>query len=456
MSRSSNKGSALAAALVILILVCGMGLALASLSVALNRSSAAYNSAVVAGYAAEAGLERAIFEMKRSEYDDHGNVWLMSVANDVREPLEPVEGDVVALDGLVVGGSDVDVFVYSRDDDRLRYVIVSRARFDDREICMAQEVKARDTWGRFVIFVNNETSNIGNVQMRGHLHSNRGIVFTSRMAEFFGDVTAVRGFSGQPVTFHALANPRATYIELPSVSDVNEVSVTARNPYRFSGDAAIELVGKEVVVTNGGTTSTLPLPENGVLYVNGSVTLKGNLNGRLTIVTPDRITITDNVKYVDGDGNPKFLLTKDGGTANPSSTGMDPWTKTNGYVYGLNPAYRGDSALGLITGDMVFLSKSAPFNAEVHAAMFAPNSTLYMDQTAPARGNVAIAGSLIVEKQVVRASGGTVNGYRTRGWVLSGHYVYDEDLRSNPPPGWFDLDVVVRGARYKVSSVVVQ
>jgi hypothetical protein len=113
------------------------------------------------------------------------------------------------------------------------------------------------------------------------------------------------------------------------------------------------------------STRTLPLSNSygGTIYIDGRVTrLQGQLNGRLTIVANDSVKITNNIQYVDSAGRTAML------------NGLD-YTKP----YDRNPAYTGQSVLGIISREDVLFKKELPSSAEVNATLMAVNGRVGID-----------------------------------------------------------------------------
>jgi len=92
---------------------------------------------------------------------------------------------------------------------------------------------------------------------------------------------------------------------------------------------------------------------SGTIYIDGRITsLEGNLNGRLTIVANEKVRITDDIRYIDDNGQTTML--------NGSNTSA-PYTR--------NPDYTGNSVLGILARDDILFTWKMPDNAEVNATL---------------------------------------------------------------------------------------
>jgi glutathione peroxidase-family protein len=92
---------------------------------------------------------------------------------------------------------------------------------------------------------------------------------------------------------------------------------------------------------------------SGTLYIDGRITsLEGELNGRLTIVANEKVRITDDIRYIDDNGQTTML---NGGNTNEA--------------YVRNTEYTGNSVLGILARDDILFTWEMPNNAEVNATL---------------------------------------------------------------------------------------
>ncbi|MHC5032048.1 MAG: hypothetical protein ACYTGU_14425 [Planctomycetota bacterium] len=91
----------------------------------------------------------------------------------------------------------------------------------------------------------------------------------------------------------------------------------------------------------------------GTVYIDGRITsLEGDLNGRLTIVANEKVRITDDIRYVDDNGQTTML--------NGSST-TDPYVR--------NTEYTGSSVLGVLARDDILFTWEMPDRSEINATL---------------------------------------------------------------------------------------
>jgi hypothetical protein len=492
--RRRDAGNATALALIATFLVAALASGLASVSLKINETGANLDSTVLAGYAAEAGLEQVKAAISTSEYPPgEGNVWLRdnAIAFDPDRQDFALPTDPKAIADLIIGrlGRDrmdvvVDVWVYAMDDDSRKYRAVARGwvtdpglpeaerRARDIQVVLAQDIRARDTFARFATFVDEGTLRFGKTSVKGDVHSNENIEFHYGGAQFLDRVTATSGFNfenganADNTTFRD-QNRFSSRIELPTVTDVTSFGDVATGAYNVRGsnleyaaptdtlNARIELLGDKVRITavsqkTGDVVKDqiLPLPAEGVIYVEGNITsIQGKMAGRTTISASGTINVTGDILYTDTKGNSAMRLEKDGEPVDPSSLPAGTaWKEEDGYRYLPNPEFPLDGpdrpALGLMAGYDITLDGAGPQNLEIHAALFSAASSWKAD-LAVEKGNLRILGSITTKKPGARAQG-------SKGYAASGEYVYDASLLDNPPPHWLQVDSPFWGPRWRM------
>lgn len=482
MSRHGHResGNATALALLATLLLSALATGLASVSFSVNRSGSALDNSLLAGYAAEAGLEQVKVAVSSSEYDlAIGNLWLdeNAIAYDENRQDFPVATDIPVFDNLDVGSDEdrrdveVDVWVYAMDDENRKYRVVARATAGEVSVVLAQDIRARDTFARFATFVDSGTLRFGTSTVAGDVHSNDRIEFHYGGARFLDRVTAVNGFSfrngaSEGSTSFRDQNRHSTKIQLPTVTDVNAFGEFAEGVYNVRGtnpeyggtgdtlDAKIELLGDQARIvainrTTGAVVSdkTVELPRDGVIYVQGNVTsIQGTVSGKVTISTPGTMNVTGDIVYADARGNKAMRLEKDGEPVDPADVAGQAWTEADGYKYVRNPDFSLEGpnrpALGLMAGYEITLDKNGPDNLEIHGALFSAASNWQADLTAT-KNNLRILGSITTKTPGARAQG-------SFGYAGSGEYVYDGALLESPPPRWLQVDSPFWGPRWKM------
>jgi hypothetical protein len=145
---------------------------------------------------------------------------------------------------------------------------------------------------------------------------------------------------------------------------------------------------------------------NGLLYVNGSFTVSGVIDGALTIATNGSIWIADDVLYRDSDES--------------------------------GPTVTCDDVLGLVAGTDIEVSETEPnmSDCEIHAAMIALDNCFRAENWSegPLRGVLTVQGSII---QSYRGAVGTSEFIDGEEVMLTGYskdYHYDWRLLNINPP----------------------
>jgi hypothetical protein len=111
----------------------------------------------------------------------------------------------------------------------------------------------------------------------------------------------------------------------------------------------------ETFVTLGDAANTI--------YVDGRITsLRGDLNGRVTVVGNEKVRVTGNLRYVDDEGDNAML------------NGGD-YTKP----YVRNEDYDGKSVLGVVARDDVLLTAGLPTQAEINATLLSATGRVGID-----------------------------------------------------------------------------
>lgn len=159
---------------------------------------------------------------------------------------------------------------------------------------------------------------------------------------------------------------------------------------------------------------------NGLIYVSGSFSVSGTLDGSLTIASNGSIWITDDVLYRDSDAD-----------------GPNPYC---------------DDMLGLISGTDINIEMSTPnmTDCTIHAAMVALDNCFRADQwgTGPLRGLLTVHGSIVQGYHGCVNTTTTIDGVEI---LLTGYatdYHYDWRLTEDSPPyfhEFFGMGNYVRG-----------
>lgn len=205
--------------------------------------------------------------------------------------------------------------------------------------------------------------------------------------------------------------------------DFNDLQTKAQDAgLVLDGGSEITLDGNKMKITNsrkGWYDREVDLPANGLVYVKsytegygrhktthpGNVTLRASsgLNGRLTIVADENITVQDHVRYAK---DPRD---------HPEST----------------------DALGLIAGKNVVVGTSAPNDLSLYAHIICKEGGfgVHNYDKGSDRGTLTVYGGIVNE---MRNAVGTFSGNRSTGYRKN--YIYDKRYARNPPPYYPRLD----------------
>jgi hypothetical protein len=151
--------------------------------------------------------------------------------------------------------------------------------------------------------------------VNGPIHTNDEHIYvcsrTGQKVEFSGRVSSVPS-TGQPVfkkqnpTICGDETEGATTKVLTSPLKLPTATATLKNKAAQDG-SQYDVVGNATIYLGGGASSpavqingtSFPYPSNGVIYVQGDVTVQGTVNGGLTIYSTKTIKIIGNIVYAD-------------------------------------------------------------------------------------------------------------------------------------------------------------
>lgn len=405
-----------------------------------------YDALYQARYAAEAGLEQAKNYIRTSAYNASGNIWLNSTSSFT----------------MTLNNMPVTVTVTSLGTGWHR--LVATARTNNFDSSVSFEVRGRDSFSRYMFFTSQDYIAFGTTTVHGDVHSNQYIRYNSPGAKMYDDVTAVTGIVNPGnATFYGEVNGYAATIPWPTTSEIATLENDASGVYRvtnaspeYSGfgtfNTEIEFINNQVMITakrisDGAVlkTGTYPLPANNLIFVQNNVTsIKGDINGRITVATMGKVDVTGKIRYKDNQGDLAYQLKRYGVVTDPDSTGTLAWTEANGFTYEPNPAYNpGDtpSVCAIMAQNDVTIMPTAPYNMEFHASTFSSQGRWKCDLTQQ-KGNLRVLGSQTQKYRGWRYSG-------TWGWAKSGEYIYDSYLLNYPPSYYLQVDSPCFGAWWR-------
>lgn len=355
------------------------------------------------------------------------------------------------LSGEADDGDD-KVSVYVVPLTGLWHMIEARATVNGISRTGRVLVRERDPFTRYGIFINSHYQGISG-SPKGDIHTNRTLqIFYP--GSVFDDFVSARdsfqwmiGASAANTTFNAGYSVPNPNIPMPSLNDIQGIRPFATGSYYVNNlykDTEITFQGTNVLIRakliSNNVVYTLhngPLPPQGVIYSEGNIkSVQGDVNGRVTVATASATgtKIAGSIRYVDGDGDPAML---------------NPTTPEN-YIH--NPAYDGNSSVGIVSLGPVLYASTIPMTIELHAAIFCSaghvglpglsftSNGAYCTGYDPTfqKTNLNVLGCTISDRRwvgtVVNSSGAVLSGFQ------DGYIEYDRELLNKPPPHFLEID----------------
>jgi glutathione peroxidase-family protein len=165
-------------------------------------------------------------------------------------------------------------------------------------------------------------------------------------------VTVADGFRWVDKTRQVPVYKTETYYETVPVYEKQLVDVTTQVPvYENKVETTTHTQYQPAVPL--GYDMVWTKDQNGLIFIDGRVlSVEGDLQGRATLVSTDKVRITGDLVYTDGDGDTAML------------NGGDP-SKS----YARNPAYQGTSVLGIIAKDDILFTWTMKDQSEINATL---------------------------------------------------------------------------------------
>lgn len=422
---SNNKGIVLIASYLTIAVLLGLGATIVSRSVSEGRVAEVEKQSVLAFNLSEAGIDRAYRWLSDQPSPPSGTT-----------AFDPFGG----AQSLGLGSYTISIVPANTNPTNYlkRYSIISDASVGviaSRQLTAVVQLAA---FSRFAYFSNSERTITGTRvwfitgdRLEGPVHTN-GQYNISRNPVFADSVTSVASSinymnGGPPIDnpqFQSGYQLGVEQINLPvNLQPLRDVA--AQGGLVLNGQSTVLLHSDGTMdVTNqqrGWNNRNVPLPSNGVVYVEGGgLNIAGTLNGQLTVGANQDITITNNITY---NSDPR---------TNPNSTDV----------------------LGIASQRNVIVSSSAPYNLNINASIMALGNSFTVQnyQIGPAKGTLSIYGGVIQQN---RGPVGTFNS-RT-GQRLSGYqkdYRYDGRLKGSLSPPYFPVITTSAGYKYNTISWV--
>jgi hypothetical protein len=420
MKRKSTKqsGNSLAVMMFVVILVTGVLFVFLKHTTAEFKSQHLQRDSQQALWQANGQLQLAMNIINNSTYDANGrnNVLLQNA-----DTGQPISGTNVTLTS--VSGSTT------------WYTLHASATVGSTTHVVRMLVRGRDTFSRFGIFTGNHPVGLGDITT-GDVHTNKYLEIYFPGSVFNGNVSAHEGFryvAGATATnthFMGSTNQAADIIAMPAVQDM--LGYASGVYYQNNtNDVEITLEQNRIhIKVKNGINGQYDLPVSGVIYVKGKITkLDGSLCGRLTIVSEQSITISQNLQYVDANNRTAYL----NGTRHDA-----PFIP--------NPAYTGDSSLGIIANGNIDIDRSVPAHVEIDAVMYSKTGHIGMAGYTLNAGGTGLTGyDSSFHKQGVRYLGSIISAQRPvdqicngSGQIIAGfdysQFTYDNNSFIGPPP----------------------
>jgi len=412
---NNRKGIALIASYLVIAVLIIFTIAFVNASIGQNNSTNLFKRQMQAFNLAEGGLDHAINWLRAQPSPPIGNT------------TNPWGGVQSLGTGLTYSVTINDLGAQGGNASIRRYKIVSTGTAGNISQILINNVQ-NDNYARYIWFTDSETyggTNVwfwsldvlnGPTQTNSHFNIYRDPVFTG------GDVRSVDDYirfynNGNNINLSQSTNPPfdnpnftqgitlgSEPVTMPNQA-LNLRSASTNGGLRLNGNSTVVLNANGTMnVTNsarGWTNRNMALPANGALFVNnGTLTISGTLQGRLTAGASSNLIIPNNITY---SSDPRI---------NSSSADM----------------------LGLISESNVMISQTAPAELEIDASLMALSTSFYLQNwsTVAPKGTLNVYGGIIQDQ---RGPVGTFNG--STGQKISGYsknYNYDPRMLTTPPP----------------------
>jgi len=410
----NNKGIALIAVYAVIAILLAFAGFTVEIGNSQNRAVNNFKRQAQAIGLAEAGL-------------DHALVWLRSQSSPPSGNSTNPWGGVQNLGSPVIGNYSVTIADLGSPGGiagAKRYRVTSTGTVGSTTQRLINYLQT-DNFARYIWFTEHENFQGTNVwfwnqdHLDGPTHTN-GHFNIAGNPVFEGEVRSVDSYiryfnNGNNINSANLSNPPHDLPDFQGVVTLGSESISmptqALNLRSASTNGGLRLTGNSTVVLNsngtmnvtnsnrGWNNRNMSLPANGALFVNnGSLTISGTLNGRLTVGASSDVNIHNSIVYAN---DPR---------TNPAST----------------------DALGIISEQDVVIDSGGPTNLEIDASIMALNTSFLLEDwwTGGAKGTLTVYGGII---QHERGPVGTFSG-TTKVSGYSKNYHYDTRLLTSPPP----------------------
>jgi hypothetical protein len=440
---SNESGIAVIMVLIITAFLFSLGFALSTNSMLESDISANHQREMVAFYAAETGLERAIDGFRSSYTKDTIPLDGAIIFNQstITYPGSSMTADYTVSVARInaPAGSPISPFpVYYTITSVGRFVPTS-SRAQKSSVTLAQSVCITPrTLANYTLFYDQFDYDLAfqsTFRLAGRLAVN-----DTRGVHIWGDTTVNGDFySAGPIYGVPRVSGNLTEnggrVDFPLTID--PFSNGTNNDYKFSGTTRLIFQddGKVIVHNNllAGSPKRMDLPANGLIAVTGDAIVEGTVRGRCTVTASGNALINGGVRYADqtpsstdtlavvaqGDViEPQYLYT--GVTGSTLESFAAQWNGGHWQADGITGGHWGDELPGdfHIDGTLVSLTGSSP--CVINPAGRAP-------------GNLYIYGNSIAKIASVTVY---MWGENTIGRGLNEMYSENKKLDLLPPPGF--------------------
>ncbi len=314
------------------------------------------------------------------------------------------------------------------DGQEVDYTITSVGTVNGSSRTVSLDSARRISWAQYALWSNNNRHIYfkDNEEFQGAVHANTALYFSGDPV-FNGKVTSASTWYGGSISAVTFNKGFTMGVPAESLASVNFADLESKADLILSGITTVTLNGTNMVASNarkGWSNTTVPLPENGLVYIKavsdssssryGDLNINGELKGRVTFVAERDINITDHVTY-----------------------NTDP--KVNS---------KSKDELGLISNRDVVVKTSAPDNLKIYAHILATgNVTSYSTDgsfgvqsynSGSPRGTLTVHGGIAQDYRGAVGTFNTSSGKTSTGFEKN--YTYDTRFAKNPPPHYPPLD----------------
>jgi Tfp pilus assembly protein PilX len=436
-----EQGIALIMVILVSVLLLGMGLSLGVNSMFEVEVASNHERELLAFYAAQSGMERAI-DAFRSSYNTT-NLPANGAALYTNTPVSYSGSTVTSYYSVTVarrdapGSSPIVPYPIHYTISSVGSLVPANSNARTSSATLTQTVSvAPKTLANYALFYDEFATTLAFspfFKLTGRLAVNDNVT-VSATTTVNGDFYAAGSISGGPPIVSGNITQNGGTIPFPTT--VAPFSSGATAAYTFTGTTRIIFLsnGNVTFYNSGiaGGTKTVALPSNGIISVTGDAIVEGTIAGRATVAATDDILLNGSIRYADQTSGSwdTLALVAAGDVIVPKFQ----YTATSGLT-SFEPTYSGATITGLTGG--TFGSTPIPptgqdFFMDATLVSLNGSSNGVVDPNNRPAGKFNLYGNTIGKKavQTIRTSGGShVNG-------LTLQITENKKLDLLPPPGF--------------------